>query len=76
MFAAPADSGGVDEQKLFAIPLVGNIDRVASCARQFADNGAFGAHDRIDQRRFADIRATNDSQSERIFDFRFSIFDR
>ncbi len=76
MFAAPTDSGGVDEQKLSAIPFVGNIDRVASCSWQFADNGAFAAHDCINEGRFADVRTTDDRDAQSILDSRFSIFDR
>src|SRR5204862_4790941 len=59
VLAAPPDSSGVDEQKPPALALIRNIDRISRCSGQFAHDRTLSLHDRIDQRRFTNVRPTH-----------------
>src|SRR3977135_1782318 len=76
MLAPLAHSCGVDEEESLSAPLIKNIDGVPSGAGQLADNRARIAQDRIDQRRFSGVRATDDGErSGGILNFGFWILD-
>ena len=66
MFAPLTHAGGVDEEKLLIFLLVRNIDGVARCSRESADNGTLALQNRIDERGFPGIRPTDDGDFERI----------
>src|SRR5262249_46218477 len=63
----PADSSSVDENELPAIAFVNYIDGVACCAGQLAYNGAFAADDGVDERRFTNVRPTDDPDGDWTF---------
>src|SRR5205085_1025591 len=65
-FSASAHSGGVDKEKFFSVTFVSDVDRITRGSGQFADNRALALHDCVDERRFADIRATNDGNCHRL----------
>src|SRR5260370_11316781 len=59
-FPSPANSGGVDKNELQSVAFVHYVDGIACWAGEFANNGAFAAHDGGDKRRFTYIRPTDD----------------
>ena len=50
MFAARANPGGVDQEKLLSVALIHDVDGIARRARQFAHDGACIVQNRIDER--------------------------
>ena len=70
MSSAPANSGRVDKNEGPAVALVKNVDRVACCAGQLAYNRTFAADDGIDQRRFTNVRPTDDRDRDWTFSVR------
>ena len=60
MPAFVSNSGGIDQEVAFAILLVRDVDRIACCSRDLADDCAWIFQDRVDQRRFANIRPADD----------------
>ena len=55
-----SQAGGVDQDKVFAVAGVRNIDRVTGGAGDVRNNGAIVVKDRVDQGRFADIGPADD----------------
>ena len=65
MFAARTDAGSVDEHKALAPAPVGDVDRVARGPGKMAHDRAAIAQDGVDERRFANVRPTDDRQRKR-----------
>ncbi len=63
-----AKAGGVDDVVFFITPDVGDIDRIASGARDFGNHGAFVFEDGIDEGRLAGIGFTDDGDFETVLE--------
>lgn len=61
--AAFAQTRGVDQRVLSALALEWHLDRIARRARLGGRDHAHLAHQRVDQRRLADVLATNDGDA-------------
>jgi hypothetical protein len=48
MLSAATDAGGIDENEALGAALIYDVNRVARCPRQLADNGALTLDDRVD----------------------------
>src|SRR4051794_10411192 len=60
----PAHAGGVDDHQAAAVDLEREVDRVARRARDLGDDHALAAQEAVDQRRLADVRATDDREAD------------
>ncbi len=58
--AAAPDAGRVDEHDPPAVPLDHGVDRVPRCSGQLGHDGAPGAHERVQEARFTDVRPADD----------------
>src|ERR1700738_1044848 len=67
MLPAPTHSRRVDENKIPAVALARDIDGIARGSGEFAHDRAVATENRVNKRRFSDIRASNCRDSERIF---------
>src|SRR5579862_38992 len=61
-----AQAGGVDEHERPVAALEHGVDGVARRARDLADDHALAAEQRVDEARFADVRAAEDRDPDRI----------
>ena len=64
----PSHAGGIDQQKMLALPDQPAINGIARRPRSGVNNGALSSYKTVEERRFADIGTTNDGEPEVGFD--------
>src|SRR5438034_8538943 len=66
MLPLPAKSGRVDEDERAVAALEDGVDRVARRSRNLGDDDSLAADDRVEVRRLAHVRMTEDRDADRI----------
>ena len=66
LLAAAPQAGSVDEHEGRLAPLQHRVDRVARRARHLGDDDALPADEPVEERRFADVRAPEDRDADRL----------
>ena len=64
-FSTRTNSRGVDEYVAITVAFIGNVDSVARRAGNFADESPFVLQHGVDERGFADVRATDNGDRNR-----------